>query len=208
VTPDTASRRTTAIACAVTIAAIILTYVVLDRPIADLAHTLGKPAWCRWLTYIADIPVPASAIGLILAFLAWLAGWRPGALGRLLICVGIVTLASSTLKDMLKLAAGRPWPETWVNNNPSWIGTHTFGFFPFHGGAGWGSFPSGHMTVITTPCAALWQSARRARPVLVALPLLVAVGLLGCDFHFASDCLAGALLGVIVGGVGRKAVLS
>ena len=106
---------------------------------------------------------------------------------------------------MLKLAFGRPWPETWVNNNPSWIGTHTYGFRPFHGGAGWASFPSGHTTAITAPCAAIWPQAGRWRPALVALPCLVAAGLIGADFHFVGDCIAGALLGIASAGCVRLA---
>jgi hypothetical protein len=39
---------------------------------------------------------------------------------------------------------GRTWPESWLGDNPSWIRDDVFGFFPFHGGRGWESFPSGH----------------------------------------------------------------
>jgi membrane-associated phospholipid phosphatase len=181
------------------LAAIILSYFLLDRPIANFAHTLHKPAWCLWLTWIADVPVPAAIAGLTGAGIAWLTGWRPGTLGRILLAAGYATLAATILKDVLKFAAGRPWPETWINHNPSWIGTHTYGFFPFHGGAGWGSFPSGHTAVVSAPCAALWRHTRTWRPLLAALPALVMLGLLGCNFHFLSDALAGALLGLAVG---------
>ncbi len=172
---------------------VLISYLLLDRPIAAFAATLHKPVWCRWLTYLADVPVPASLIGLAGAGVAWLAGWRPGAVGRLAVAACVATLAADAAKDGLKLAFGRPWPETWVDNNPSWIGTHTYGFFPFHGGRGFASFPSGHTTVISAPCAVV------GRWWLAALPALVAVGLLGCDYHFLSDCIAGALLGLAVG---------
>ena len=178
----------------------LIAYFLADQPIADFAHTLHRPRWCLWLTWIADVPGPAATIGLAAAGVAWLAGWRPGLAGRLLLAACFATLAASAAKDALKYAFGRPWPETWVNNNPSWIGTHTYGLFPFHGGPGWASFPSGHTTVITAPCAALWRGVPHwARPLLALLPALVALGLLGCDFHFLSDCLAGALLGLALG---------
>ena len=179
---------------------VLAAYLLLDQPVATFVHTLHRPRWCVWLTWIADVPGPASVIGLAAGGLAWLAGWKPGPAGRLLLAACVATLAASAAKDVLKFAFGRPWPETWVANNPSWIGTHTYGLSPFHGGAGWASFPSGHMTVVTAPCAALWRGVPAGvRPLLALLPALVALGLLGCDFHFLSDCLAGALLGTAFG---------
>ncbi len=193
-----APRRKAAIVLGAGLLGLVVAYALLDQPIAIAAHALHRPQWCVWLTWIADVPGPAAVLGLAAGGVAWLAGWKPGPWGRVLLAACVATLAASAAKDVLKFAFGRPWPETWVNNNPSWIGTHTYGLFPFHGGAGWASFPSGHTTLITAPCAALW-SVRRLRPLLAALPVLVVVGLLGCDFHFLSDCLAGGLLGVAMG---------
>ncbi len=193
---QTTARRTTLSFLAAGAAAVLVSILLLDRPLADWAHGLHRPAWCVWLTWIADLPAPAAVLALGVAGAAWLGGWRPGPAGRLLLAVCIATLTADATKDVLKFAFGRPWPETWVNNNPSWIGTRVYGFFPFHGGAGWASFPSGHTTVITAPCAALWPAAGQWRPALGALPCLVAAGLIGCDFHFLSDCIAGALLGL------------
>ncbi len=182
------------------LAAIIASILLLDRPISEWAHGLHRPAWCVWLTWIADAPIPAAVTILACAGVAWLCGWRPGSAGRLLLLASLTTLAAVEAKDVLKLAFGRPWPETWVNN-PSWIGTRTYGFYPFHGGQGWASFPSGHTTAITAPCAALWAHTKRGRPALAALPCLVAAGLIGADFHFVSDCLAGAFLGIASAGL-------
>ena len=196
-------RRKTAIVGAAGLLAVVLAYALLDQPIATAVHALHRPQWCVWLTWIADVPGPAAVLGLAAGGVAGFAGWKPGPWGRLLLAACVATLAASAAKDVLKLAFGRPWPETWVANNPSWIGTHTYGLYPFHGGAGWASFPSGHTTVITAPCAALW-GVRRARPLLAALPLLVVMGLLGCDFHFLSDCLAGGMLGAAFGAAARK----
>ncbi len=192
-------RQTTFLAAGLGVAAVLLSILFLDRPVADWAHTLHRPVWCVWLTRIADLPGPGSLGILAGSLVAWLFGWKPGAIGRLLIAVCLATLAAGAGKDLLKFGFGRPWPETWVNNNPSWIGSHTYGFAPFHGGQGWASFPSGHTTMITTPCAALWRSAGRWRPPLLLLPVLVALGLIGSDFHFLGDCLAGMLLGIAFG---------
>ena len=178
--------------------AVAASVLLLDRPVATAMHALHRPAWCVWLTWIADVPVPGAVLALAGAGIAWLCGWRPGAAGRVLLAACIATLTADAAKDVLKHGFGRLWPETWVQNNPSWITNHRYGFAPFHGGPGWASFPSGHTTVITAPCAVAWRHTGGAfRPVWAALPSLVATGLLGADFHFLGDCIAGALLGLV-----------
>ena len=181
----------------VALVGVLASILLLDRPVATAMHALHRPAWCVWLTWIADVPVPGAVLALAGAGFAWLCGWRPGAFGRVLLAACIATLMADAAKDVLKLGFGRLWPETWVQNNPSWIADHRFGFAPFHGGPGWASFPSGHTTVISAPCAVAWRhTGRPFRPAWAVLPALVAVGLLGADFHFLGDCIAGALLGL------------
>lgn len=189
------ARRFGLTATSAGLALVILAIAALDRPVANWAHTLHRPAWCVALTHIADVPGPAAVLCLAALGLAWLAGWQTGLWGRVALAVCLATLTAEASKDVLKFAFGRPWPETWIDNNPSWIGAHVYGFAPFHGGRGWASFPSGHTTAITAPCAALWPHLRGLRPLLALLPCLVAIGLIGADFHFLGDCIAGALLG-------------
>ena len=192
------ARRRALSGTAGVLGAIVVCVLFLDRPVAWLAHGFGRPALLVWLTWIADVPVPASVVGLAACGVAWLAGWRSAAL-RLVFAVCVATLAADAAKDVLKMAFGRTWPETWVAHNPSLISNGISGFFPFHGGAGWASFPSGHTTVIAAPCAVLWERVRRWRAVWGALPALVVAGLVGSDFHFVSDCIAGGALGVAIG---------
>ncbi len=187
-------------ATAVAVLLIVLSILFLDRPLADASHDLlARPAWAIDLTTIADVPDPAAMLGLAIAGVAWLAGWRPGRAGRIALCACFATLAASAAKDVLKVVAGRPWPEPYIPGAPNWIGTHVFGFFPFHGGRGYAAFPSGHTTVIAAPCASLWRHVGRWASLLLVPPSLVALGLLGANYHFLSDCLAGAALGVVCG---------
>lgn len=171
-----------------------------DRPLATWSHeALHGMAVFVWLTWIAEPTVPGAIVGLAVAGIAALAGWRPRRWGRALIAVCVATLVAVAIKDQLKFAFGRTWPETWTNANPSWIGGGVFGFFPFHGGQGWASFPSGHTTVIAAPMTALGRALGRWG-WLCALPVaLVAIGLIGADFHWLSDTLAGATLGLATG---------
>jgi membrane-associated phospholipid phosphatase len=103
------------------------------------------------------------------------------------------------VKELLKLAFGRTWPETWTGGNPSFIRDGAFGFSPFHGGAGWASFPSGHETLTCAVAACLWVLVPRLRPLYVLVVLIVAIGLLVADYHWLSDILAGALVGALIG---------
>ncbi len=179
---------------------ILVSILLLDRPVASYVHVaMARPTWTVWLTYIADVPGPAAVVGLAGCGVAWVAGWRPGKWGRALIAACLATLAAIEAKEMLKYAFGRTWPETFVDNNPSWIGNEVYGFFPFHGGRGYAAFPSGHTTAIVAPCAVFSRHTRHLRFLCVLLPGLVVLGLIGADYHFVSDCMAGALLATAIG---------
>ena len=173
----------------------------VDGGASSLAHAdfNGHDAVFRALTHMVDPLLPLAALGLAGSAFAGLLGWRPGRVGHLFIACCLAVLVSAALKDQLKYAFGRPWPETWVDDNPSWIKNGAYGFFPFHGRAGWSSFPSGHMTEVTAPDAVLWAPLPRWRLVLVLPVLLVAVGLFGADYHFVGDMVAGVYLGAACG---------
>jgi membrane-associated phospholipid phosphatase len=177
-----------------------LSILFLDRPIASWSHDhLHGIVEFHWLTWIVDPLVPAAIAILAAAGLAALFGWRPGRWSRLAIACCIAALVAVTIKESLKYGFGRTWPETWTNGNPSWIGNGTYGFWPFHGGQGWASFPSGHMTLISAPIAVLWLELKRLRIVWAGLVALVAIGLFGSDYHFLGDMIAGTYLGAACG---------
>ncbi len=179
-------------------AASLLSVLFVDRPAATWVHAAARgDAVFVALTHIVDPVLPLAIFGFLAAGAGIRAGWRPGPAGRALFSACMAVLVAVAIKDQAKYAFGRLWPETWVNNNPSWIGTGAYGFAPFHGGAGWASFPSGHMTVITAPMAVVWLTAPRWRPVAGLPVVLVALGLFGADYHFVGDILAGALLGTV-----------
>ncbi len=152
-----------------------------------------------WLTYISTPLSPLAAF--LIAALAFLRIARgsltltEAALVRMACAIILAGLFTYGLKEVF----GRTWPETWVNNNPSYFGNGVFGFFPFHGGREYASFPSGHTTAICAFAGALWFLWPRLRWVGVALAALVAIGLLGANYHWLSDIIAGAIVGVTTG---------
>jgi membrane-associated phospholipid phosphatase len=177
-----------------------LSMLFLDRAISSWSHAHTRDIReFVWLTWIVE-PVPyLAAGGLIGAAVAAVAGWRPGPKGRLWLTICLATLVALVLKEQLKHIVGRTWPETWVNNNPSWIAQGIFTFQPLHGGQGWASFPSGHTTLTAAPMSVLWLAFPRLRWLWASPVLLVAIGLLGADFHWLSDIIAGGFLGAACG---------
>ncbi len=173
-----------------------LAIAFIDRPAAIWAHehTRDVPVFV-WFTHLVDPILPAAVV--ILAIAAWnrLRGRPPSRWLRAAVACSLAAVIAVVFKDQLKYACGRLWPETWTHNNPSWIGNGAYGFFPFHGGEGWQSFPSGHMTRISAVMAVLWQLVPRWRWLWGSLVLLVALGLFGADFHFVGDMIAGVYLG-------------
>lgn len=190
-------------------AAIVIAYFFVDRPVASFvyANLHHRQLDFRKLTYISEIVQGASVF--IVAWGVWLFARRKpfGAIGEPLIRAAAALCVTFAAKDQLKYAFGRTWPETWTNNNPSFIKDGVFGFFPFHGGSGWGAFPSGHTATIVAFMATLWVIWPRWRvlyAIVIALPI---IGLIGADYHWVSDIIAGgalaAAIGVVAGRLGR-----
>jgi membrane-associated phospholipid phosphatase len=171
----------------------------LDRPIATWSHdVLHRPPVAVAVTRLAafrlcmELAAAALAGALVVRLLygRLTPAWR-GAVAAVL-----ATILAALAVMLLKHAFGRLWPETWIDNNPSWIGSHRYGFVPFHGGEGYGSFPSGHTARITAPFAVLWQRLPRWRPVWAIPPLAIAAALIASNYHFLGDCVGGAYLGM------------
>lgn len=189
------------LAVALWLAAIVVAILWLDRPWAMAAHGMGLVhVWpFKALTHLVD-PVAALAV-LGLAVLGGMSvlNVRSGGWGRLLLALCLAVALALLAKTELKYLFGRTWPETWVGGNPSWIRDQVFSFDFLHGGAGWESFPSGHATLMAAPMAVLWRLWPRLIWVWLAPVLLVSAALLACDYHWISDVLAGAGLGVLCG---------
>ena len=186
-----------------TVIAVTVSYLWLDRPIAQFAHAKLQPYHLfEKLTLIADALTPLA----IAAFLVLgLRGLTAPKLSRFqtVVLLSSVTLAVAVIvKDKLKFAFGRPWPETWTRNNPSFIRDGMYGFYPFHGGGGYASFPSGHTTMICTVMTVLWICYPGFRSLYALCMAAVAVGLVGANFHFLSDVIAGGFLGISAGWLG------
>lgn len=185
---------------AATVAATACTYLWLDRPIAFSAHAYG--AHQDTFASVTHIPDPLVPLGIVLFIGIGLLAIAERPLLKFALAAvlsGISVVMAEATKNLLKYVFGRTWPDTWINNNPSLIHDGVYGFNLFHGGAGYASFPSGHMTVTCAVISVLWMLYPKFRALYALAVLVVAVGLLGADFHFLSDIIAGGFVGTSTG---------
>jgi membrane-associated phospholipid phosphatase len=181
-------------------ALVLLSYFFVDRPVAEaLRPNLAGAQFFVWLTYIVKPLTPlASVIAAVVAARSVARGSMTPAESALL-RLSCAVLVAGVLTFELKEVFGRTWPETWIDHNPSYFGNGTYGFFPFHGGRGYASFPSGHTTAISALAGAVWFLWPQWRWGGVALVLAVAIGLLGSNYHWLSDIIAGTIVGGATG---------
>jgi membrane-associated phospholipid phosphatase len=185
-----------------TAVAVTVSYLWLDRPLALFAHGLApahKHALFEPLTHIPDPLIPAAVIAFIGLGLYALSGRALSRFARAIVICSLSLVMGHVTKDELKWVFGRTWPETWIGNNPSFIHDRIFGFNWFHGGGGYESFPSGHMTATCAVLAVLWICYPRFKPLYALAALAVAAGLIGADFHFLSDVIGGTFVGASTG---------
>jgi len=193
-----------------------LSVALVDRPVATWVHEhlgserigwfttsyFGPPLTVNPFSLMAS---PAIVVGPLAAFvfailaIATVAGWRPGNRSRIVLALCVSAFAANEINALVKGLFGRTWPESWLGNNPSWIRDGVFGFFPFHGGPDWASFPSGHTAVITATATILWVILPELKVAWAALVAVVVVGLIAGNYHFVSDVIAGLYLGAGVG---------
>lgn len=185
---------------------VVISYLWIDRPVAVLAHDLirSKAPVTALCTRLSALPDLLTGLWMIIVLIAPVFLWAVttsritlrGRLQELSIAACGSFLLSATAKMLLKWTFGRTWPETWIYGNPSYIRDGVYGFFPLHGGAGWSSFPSGHMAAATTIAMIGWRFAPNLRPLWTIIAAGAAIGLVAMNFHFVSDVIAGGYIGM------------
>jgi membrane-associated phospholipid phosphatase len=190
------------LALALTTVIVIIGYYWLDRPIAFWVHAHLGGSGRRVLepvTHIPDSLVPAAVTAFFGLGSRALSGRPLSWLAYVVVACSVsVTMAQAT-KNLLKYVFGRTWPETRTHDNPSLIHDGAYGFNWFHGGPGYGSFPSGHMAATCAVISVLWICYPRMKPLCVLAAFAVAAALIGANFHFFSDVIAGRFVGVSTG---------
>jgi membrane-associated phospholipid phosphatase len=178
---------------------VVLCYMFVDRPVAEwvyeqrLAHLPGLKS----LTY--PPPLLQSWTPVLLVLLMVRRAWKPFNHGQwTLVAACVSMILADQCRETLAYAFGRTWPETWIDNNPSFIRDGAFGFHPLHGGVAFASFPSGHTARTLAVAGVAWIAYRSWRWACVLASIAVAVALIGMNYHFVSDVIAGGFVGGIV----------
>lgn len=187
----------------ITVLCIFAAYFFIDRPLADFIHQQDWRAHLAFLRVIVEWPFLATGIApFLLLIMLCCKGHQTQApkWQRLLIVLSISVLFAFVLKNELKWVFSRYWPETWINNNPSWIQNHAYGFRWFQGNIlqgmdATGSFPSGHSTIAFASLLPIGLYYRRLLWICILLASCEALSMIAFNYHFLSDVLAGSLLG-------------
>ena len=189
-------------ALALTGLAIVISFYWFDRRIALFVHNQlphGTPKVAEPLTYIPDPLIWIAAITFVVLGLVGLKGRSLSKMQSVLLVCSVSLIVAETIKSELKFVFGRTWPESWYQNNPSFISDGIYGFNWFHGGQAYASFPSGHMAAVCAVISVFWIYYPQLQVIYLTIVLAILAGLVGADFHFLSDCIAGAFLGASIG---------
>lgn len=106
--------------------------------------------------------------------------------------VGTAVPIAFLLKGPCKFVFGRVNARVWITSDVS----DTFHWF--QRGENYDSFPSGHMMVFAALFTALWLFYPRYRSIYAWLALILAAALVITVYHFISDVIAGAYLGLLI----------
>lgn len=180
--------------------AVAVCYSFVDRRVTFFVHE-QQISGHRILHQITLIPpILQWWAPVVLALLAVRRGWGPLTRFEWAVLAGLLgLLVADQCKETLKYVFGRTWPDTWIDDNPSLLRDGVYGFHPFRDGDAYSSFPSGHTARTLAIAAVGWAAYPRWRWLCVAGTVAIAGSLVGMNYHFVSDVIAGGFLGGIVG---------
>jgi len=171
-----------------------------DKPVATWVHDIfgshhfGRLARSPGLS----IPLLSAVIFVIYGFAAILGRCFSKLEIAVLVCT-VSLLATEVIKDQLKFAFGRTWPDSWAPRILSFIHDNQFGFHFFHGGRSFESFPSGHAAAVAAVMSVLWIMFPRLRAGCAICIAAADLGLVLSNLHFISDVVVGTFVGISVG---------
>jgi membrane-associated phospholipid phosphatase len=179
---------------------IVCSYFYADKSIVYFFYSLGTRKY-HWLYMVQQLPELLLMISALLLITAFILKNRnvQQRLRQFLFLVPVSIWIAAFVKSLLKYVCGRYWPETFENNNPSLLHDGMYGFHPFHAGVSYSSFPSGHAATIFAFATCIWIIYTRLRWVSVLVSLSVSLALLVLYYHFLSDLIAGAYIGILAG---------
>ena len=175
----------------------VLSYFYLDADLSLFIHRQIRRSvlWTRVASGVPDLLLHLVVVVTVLSWTGYFLRKRRGVHdrhARFLRACGTVVPMAFVAKYVLQYVFGRPQPHLWVFHHVSprfqWL----------RGDAGYGCFPSGHMTVITALMLTLSNFYPHYRRVFLVLLFMLALALVATNYHYLSDVIAGAGLGAVV----------
>jgi membrane-associated phospholipid phosphatase len=173
----------------------------LDRPIAIWVHdTFGGHVSGGGVISSPSLSVPLITSSVFVLFgLAAVAGRKFSKFETTIVFGTIAVLAAESIKNQLKFAFGRTWPDSWAPRITSLVRDNVYGFNFFHGGPSFESFPSGHAAVIAAAVSVLWISYPKLRMAYLICLSAADLALVLLNLHFLSDVISGTFVGISAG---------
>jgi membrane-associated phospholipid phosphatase len=161
-----------------------------------ISNSLVKHSiWHKYTNDIPDFLFLTVCITTAFAYIIYRTRIRKGIYNKDTIFFQIIMYAvpaTYAFKSFLKYVFGRTTTREWL------LKPELYGFHWFQGGGLNAGFPSGHMAVFSAMTASLWRFYPRYRVFYAIFLLILAVALIATNYHFLSDVIAGAYLGVFV----------
>lgn len=181
----------------IALAGILISYFWVDIPLAEWAHVhhLRQYKWLHTIQRLPELfPYMAFASIIIVCLHAY---WGETSYAeKAFLYVSLSYVVSRFFAGILKIICARTWPQTWVDHNPSWLTDGVYGFFWFIDAPTYQSFPSGHSAAIFAVASMFCFFYQSMRAVCIIACALVVIGLIGNYYHFLSDIIAGAYVGI------------
>jgi membrane-associated phospholipid phosphatase len=187
-----------ALAIAALCAFIPVSIEYFDRPIATFfeTHFVDIQGLGRFAALPGWLLLPALFAPF--ALIAWKQAlkWKVGQ-AAMLFSISVIW-TSAIVEIVLKRSFGRLGINAWVLQ-------HAYGFHLFAGtDPQFRSFPSGEAAMLSAVICVLWPIYPRLRPLLALLAIVETFLILSLNWHFLSDVIAGALVGLAGSIVARR----
>ena len=168
----------------------------LDRPLALWVKGAfyGNRTWAHYTGDLPDLLLMVVLLTTAVTLPLYLIRVRKGIFDkttRLDKLLAWSAPVSYLVKSVLKPIFGRANTRFWLKHPES----YGFHWFSLH--SGYDGFPSGHMIVMVTMLAAVCRFYPRLRAATLLVVLLMGGALVGTNFHYLSDVIAGIFLGLL-----------
>ncbi len=177
----------------------LVSVLFIDRALAEYLHQLKphSPILNTCYLLLSKIPLALEVLAGVIILSGLFNQYRVN-VKQLIKPIIYVVIAASVIRVSAKVIFGRTWPETWTNNNPSWIEHGVEAFYPFSMSVSYHSFPSGHALFTFALASLFWHFMPKLYWLWISLMVGVIIGQLAQNYHYLGDLLAGAILGILI----------